>query len=83
MQTDATSANNFQHFWVLLANNVASVCMGQKGWPVSNYTQQLPTSANIVVIPCKRTQQVTALLDPTMLGPFAGAFRLHNIRVDE
>ena len=26
------------------------------------------TSANIVVVPCKRTQQVTTLLDPTMLG---------------
>ena len=27
-----------------------------------------PTSANIVVVPCKRTQQVTALLGPKMLG---------------
>ena len=26
------------------------------------------TSANIVVVPCKRTQQVTTLLGPTMLG---------------
>ena len=26
------------------------------------YTQQVPTSANIVVVPCKRTQQVTTLL---------------------
>ena len=32
------------------------------------------TSANIVVVPCKRTQQVTTLLGPTMLGPFAWAF---------
>ena len=46
MQTDATSANNSQHCWVLLANNVA----------------------NIVVVPCKQTQQVTRLLGPTMLG---------------
>ena len=30
MQTDATSANNSQHCWVLLANNVASVCMSLK-----------------------------------------------------
>ena len=43
MQTDATSANNSQHCWVLLANNVASVCMDLKVWPVSNYTQQVPT----------------------------------------
>ena len=43
MQTDATSANNSHHCWVLLANNVTSVCMGLKVWPVSNYTQQVPT----------------------------------------
>ena len=30
MQTDTTSANNFQHCWVLLANNVASVFTGLK-----------------------------------------------------
>ena len=29
--------------------------------------QQVPTSANIVVVPCKRTQQVTTLLGPTVL----------------
>ena len=63
MQTDATSANNSQHCCVLLANNVASVCMGQKIWPVSNYTQ---------------VQQVTTLLDPTMLGPFAWALTSKN-----
>ena len=74
MQTDATSVNNSQHCWVLLARwlhshmNVASVCMGLNVGPVSNYTQQVPTSANIVVVPCKRTQQVTTLLGPTMLG---------------
>ena len=68
MQTDATSANNSQHCWVLLANNVAPVCMGLKVWPVLNYMQQVPTSANIVVLLCKRTQQVTTLLGPTMLG---------------
>ena len=28
----------------------------------------MPTSANIVVVPCKRLQRVTTLLDPTMLG---------------
>ena len=30
--------------------------------------QQVPASANIAVVPCKRTQQVTTLLGPTMLG---------------
>ena len=68
VQTDATSVNNSQHFWVLLANNVTSVWMGLNVWPVSNYMQQVPTSANVVVVPCKRTQQVTTLLGPTMLG---------------
>ena len=37
-----------------------------KVWPVSNCTQQVPTSANIVVVPCKRTQQVTTMMGPTM-----------------
>ena len=47
----------------------------------ANYFQRLTgfklyaTSANIVVVPCKRTQQVTTLLGPTMLGPFAWAKR--------
>ena len=34
-------------------------------------------SANIVVFPCKRKQQVTTLLGPTMLGPFAWALKAH------
>ena len=29
-------------------------------------TQQVPTRANIVLVPCKRAQQVTTLLGPTM-----------------
>ena len=45
---------------VLLANNVVSVCMGLKVWPVSNYTQQVLTllwfHAN-----------GRSMLDPTML----------------
>ena len=28
------------------------------GFKLSNYTQQVPTSANIVVVPCKRAQHV-------------------------
>ena len=59
-------ANNLQQHPTMLWL-VASVCMV---WPVSNRTQQVtvPTSANIVVFPCKRTQQVTTLLGPRMLG---------------
>ena len=45
MQTDATSNNIVVCCWGFLANNVASVCMGL-----------VQTSANIVVVPCKRTQ---------------------------
>ena len=32
-----------------------------KVWPVSNCTQQVPKNANIVVVPCKRTQVTTML----------------------
>ena len=66
METDAAS----QHCCVLLANNVASVCMG--------------LSANIDVAPCKRTQYLgpnnVACSWPTMLCPFAWAlkFQLHE-----
>ena len=78
-KTDATSHNVVACCWGFLANNVASVCMGLNVWPVSNYTQQVPTSANIVVVPCKRTRHVgpnsVACCWPTMLRPFALALR--------
>ena len=54
LKDPANRRNKSQHCCVLLANNVESVCMDLKVWPVSNYTQQVPTSANIVVVPCKR-----------------------------
>ena len=54
--------------------------MGLKVWPVSNYTQQMPTSANIVVVRCKRTQYVgpnnVACFWLTMLRPFVWALTL-------
>ena len=81
LKAHTNGRNKSQHCCVLLgflANNVASVCMGLKVWPVSNYTQQLPTSANTAVVPCKRTQHVgpnnAACSWPTMLRPFAWAF---------
>ena len=58
MQTDATSHNIVAGCWGFLTNNVVFVCMGLKVLSVSNYTQQVPTSAKIVVVPCKRTQHV-------------------------
>ena len=66
MQTDAISANNSQHCWVLLANNVAFICM--HGPKTLNGFKLYATSANIVVVPRKWTQQVTKLLSPTMLS---------------
>ena len=56
MQTDATSANNSQQCCVRL--HEPKSLTGFKLYA---------TSANIVV-PCKRTQQVTTLLGPTILG---------------
>ena len=51
MQTDATSANNFQHCWVLLANSVASIWHGHKSLTCFKL---YATNTNIVVVPCKR-----------------------------
>ena len=54
VKTPANGSNKPQHCCVLLASKVASVCV--YGPTVSNYTKQVPKSANIVVVPCKRTQ---------------------------
>ena len=43
MQTDPTTHNIVACCWGFVANSVASVCMGLKVSPVSNYTQQVPT----------------------------------------
>ena len=58
MQTDAASQDIVVCCWGFLANNVASVCMGLNVWPVSNYTQQVQTSASIVAVPCKQTNEL-------------------------
>ena len=63
-----------QHCFAMLRQSQNNRNVGTcwpKVWPVSNCTQQVPTSANIAVVPCKRTQQVTTLLGPTMLGLLA------------
>ena len=68
MQTDATSHNIVACCWGFLANGYVRLhgpksLTGFKLYATSaNKCQQVPTSANIVVIPCKRTQQVTTLL---------------------
>ena len=75
MQTDATSANNSQHCWVLLANSVASICMGLKVWLVSNYTQQVPTLLWLHATDATSHSIVgssnVGCCWPTMFGPFA------------
>ena len=65
MQTDATSANNSQHCWVLLHGQ--QCCVRLHGPKSLTGFKLYAASANIVVVPCKRTQQVTTLLGPTML----------------
>ena len=55
-----------------------------KVWLVSNYTQQVPTSANIVVVPCKQTQHggpnnVACCLPTTTLRPFTLHGPLHTV----
>ena len=66
-----------QQCWVLLANN--EHCVHLRGPKSLTGFKLNATSANIVVVPCKWAQQVTTLLGPTMLGPFARAFKLLRI----
>ena len=67
-----TNTHKLQHCCVLLANNVESVCMGLSKSLTG--LKLYATSANIVVVPCKRTQHVgpnnVACCYPTMLRPF-------------
>ena len=61
LKVHANGRNKSQHCYVLLGVFGQQCCVrlhGPKSLTVSNYTQQLPTSANIVVVPCKRTQHV-------------------------
>ena len=71
MQTDSTSANNSQHCWVLMANNVASVCMGLKKFDrfqtIRNKCQQKPTLLWFHANGCNKSQQCWARLH----GPLA------------
>ena len=68
MQTDATRHNTVACCWGFLVNNVASVCMGLKVWPVSNSTQQVPTMLWFHA-------NGRNMLNPTMLRPFAWALK--------
>ena len=71
VKSHANERNKSQHCCVLLANNVASVLSGPK---TLNGFKLYATSANIVVVPCKRTQHVgpnnVACCWPTMLRLF-------------
>ena len=53
--------NKSQRCCVLLGVFGQQCCvrfMDLKVGSISNYTRQVPTSANIIVVPCKRTQYV-------------------------
>ena len=69
----ANGRNRSQHCWVLLANNVASVCTSLKVWTVFKL---YATSANIVWFHAKRRN----MLGPTMLLVFGQQcwVRLHG-----
>ena len=71
----ANGRNKSQHCCVFLANNVASVCMGLKVWPVSNYTQQVPTLLWIHA-------DGRNVFGPTMLRPLAWALPPFSILRD-
>ena len=67
VKAHASGSNKCQQLPTLLGVVGQQCCVRLHG-PISNCTQQVPTSANIFVVPYKGTQQVTTLLGPTMLG---------------
>ena len=56
LQTDSTLLASNSHCWELLANDVESVFTYLKGWPVSNFAQELPATCNRV---CKIKQHAS------------------------
>ena len=84
MQTDAKSANNIPTLSGVDGRQCCVRLHGPKSLTGFKLYATSANSANIVVVPCKRTQQVTTLfIGPnnvgcrwlTMLGPFAWALR--------
>ena len=68
LKAHANGPNNSQHCCVLLGVCGQQCCVRLHGPKSLTGFKLYATSANIVVVPCKRTQQVTTLLGPTMLG---------------
>ena len=81
MQTDATSHNIVACCWGFLANNVASVCMGLKVWPVSNYAQQAPTLLWFHAKGHNCLIQGITCCWPTILRPFAWTLKCFRWKV--
>ena len=86
LKAHANGRNKRKHcfvFWELLANNIMLRPFAWAG-KISNYTHQVPISANIVVVPYKRTQHAgpnnVACYWPTMLRPFALALKFTHFR---
>ena len=85
VKAHANGRNKSQHCCVFVGQQCCVRLYGSKRLTDSNYTQHVPTSANIVVVQCKRTQHVVlnnvACCWPTMLRPFALALKLDNDEV--
>ena len=73
LKAHANGRNEWQQLPTLLAVLLANICYVRLHGPKSLTSFKLyTTSANIVGFPCKRTQQVTTLLGPTMLSKTLG-----------
>ena len=68
LKAHANGRNKCQQLPTLLSVTGQRCCVSLHGPKSLNGFKLYATSANIVVVPCKRTQQVTTLLGPTMLG---------------
>ena len=67
LKAHANGRNKSQHCCMFLGAFGQQCCVRLHGPGLTGF-KLYATSANIIVVPCKRTQQVTTLLGPTMLG---------------
>ena len=68
VKTNANGRNKCQQLLTLLVVVGQQCCVCLHGPKSLTGFKLFATSANTVVVPCKRMQQVTTLLGPTMLG---------------
>ena len=85
IKTHANGRNKSQHCCVLLGGFVQQCCVRLQGPKSLTDFKLFTTSANIVMAPCKRMQHVgpyiVACCWPTMLRPFAWAFRFKLCKI--